>query len=129
MERVRAVIMLAIGVALLGAALASALSVRRFTRESSLADGRVIKLNAGGSHPEIMFTTRGGERVSYPQGGLIAGYSVGDAVRVRYREADPKRSATLDTFGALFFWPVLLVVLGGGLAVASAIALAAARRS
>jgi hypothetical protein len=100
------------GIALLCVAVAIAYSKDRNRRTSLVADGVVTQLNFGGSHPQIEFTTRSGERVSYPQGGLIFGYREGDRVRVRYREADPSNSASLDSFGAIWFVPILLGGIG-----------------
>ncbi len=73
--------------------------------------GQVITLNAGGSHPEVTFTSSRGERVSFPQGGLIAGYKVGDTVEVLY-SADNATEATVDTFGARYGFLVFGLVLG-----------------
>lgn len=101
-----------VGLCLLTGAAFSIASTLRYLRESVVVPGRVIKLNAGGSHPEIAFTTLKGERLSYPQGGLIGGYRVGDRVRVRYREAHPIFSASLDVFGAVWTFPIFLLVLG-----------------
>lgn len=36
----------------------------------------MVKLNAGGSHPQIAFVTEAGEQISYPQGGLVLGTKV-----------------------------------------------------
>jgi hypothetical protein len=113
MERFKAIFFIVVGTALLIGAMVTAVGVRRFMNESLVAEGRVVSLNAGGSHPQIAFTTRHGEQISYAQGGWIGGYAAGDAVRVRYREADPARSASIDSVGALFFWPLLMAVLGG----------------
>ncbi len=111
----KAIAMLTIGALISLGAVASAIGVLRFVRESSVADGRVASLNAGGSHPEIEFTANG-QKLSYPQGGWVGGYKPGDAVRVRYRPEAPRVTATVDRFGALWFWPILLALLGlGGL--------------
>ncbi|WP_323048561.1 DUF3592 domain-containing protein [Paraburkholderia sp.] len=61
----------------------------RFLDSAVAVPGRVVALNAGGSHPQIEFTNKTGERISYPQGGWIAGYKVGDKVTVLY--LDPCR--------------------------------------
>ena len=90
-----------------------------FMRRSATADGSVIRLHAGGSHPQIEFTTPSGETVSYSQGGFIFSYRVGDRVRVRYDPANPRATASLDTIGALWFPPLLLAALGGVSAAAA----------
>lgn len=59
-------------------------------------------MNAGGSHPQIDFTSVSGERISYPQGGFIFGYQVGEPVRVLYEAGRPAASAIVDDAGALW---------------------------
>ncbi len=113
MEKVKGIFFLVVGLLLLGVAIITTVSTARFVRGSVAADGRVVKLNAGGSHPEIAFVTRDGTAISYPQGGWIGGYAVGDKVRVLYDEANPKISRSLDRFGALYFFPIFLCLLGG----------------
>ncbi|XAY13999.1 DUF3592 domain-containing protein [Metapseudomonas otitidis] len=83
-----------------------------FLQSALVADGAVVALNAGGSHPEIAFTDSTGARVSYPQGGLIFGYQVGQPVKVHYQANDPTGSAVVDDFGALWGTAALLGVLG-----------------
>lgn len=115
---VKSVVFIVAGAALLIAAVVTGLDVRRFVARSIPVPGRVVRLNAGGSHPEIAFRTRAGESVSFPQGGFIWGYRVGDAVTVRYREDAPRRSARIDSVGALWFGPILLTLLGLGVVLA-----------
>ena len=103
-----------VGSCVLLAAIASTVSVFRFVDRSVLVDGTVTRLNAGGSHPQVDFTTRDGRPVSYPQGGLVFGKAAGDHVRVRYDASDPARTATLDEFGAVWSLPLFLAVLGIG---------------
>jgi hypothetical protein len=107
-----------IGVALLVVGGVIGASVRSFLRTATAADGVVARLNAGGSHPQIEFTTAAGRRVSYPQGGFISGYKPGDKVRVLYRDEAPEQTARLDSFGALWFAPLLLGLLGLGFVAA-----------
>ncbi|WP_162956732.1 type VI secretion system immunity protein Tsi4, partial [Pseudomonas aeruginosa] len=64
-----------------------------FLRTAQEAQGTVSALNAGGSHPQIDFTSVSGERISYPQGGFIFGYQVGEPVRVLYEAGRPAASA------------------------------------
>ena len=101
-----------LGLALLAAMAINASSRIGFLQSALIADGAVVALNAGGSHPEIAFTDSTGARVSYPQGGLIFGYQVGQPVKVHYQANDPTGSAVVDDFGALWGTAALLGVLG-----------------
>lgn len=83
----------------------------RFIAFAEIAQGIVTKLNAGGSHPEIKFTTKEGKEIEYPQGGLIFGYRVGDEVSVYYDSQNPK-NAVIENFGALWGFPILAFLLG-----------------
>ncbi len=106
-----------IGAALLIAAVIAAMGVQRFRDAAARADGVVERLNAGGSHPQIRFTTMAGDVVSYAQGGLIFGYRAGDRVRVMYRPDRPQATARLDQFGAMWAMPLLLGFLGAGFSI------------
>lgn len=128
MERSRALFFCIAGLALLGGALAATLATRRLVAQSVVADARVTKLNAGGSHPEIGYTTADGRPRSFAQGGFIFGYKVGDPARVRYRAASPETSATLDSFGSLYFGPMLLALIGGGFLIGGLVNLLVQRR-
>jgi hypothetical protein len=81
-----------------------------FVNAAVRVPGRVVALSAGGSHPQIEFVTKKGERVSYPQGGWIAGFRVGDEVTVLYLQDSPRTSASIDRIGAIWFWPILLLM-------------------
>ncbi|VWC65758.1 hypothetical protein BLA50215_00150 [Burkholderia lata] len=63
-------------------------STRDFMRESIVVPGRVVRLTYGPHHPDIVFTTRAGERVEYPQGGEVDVH-LGDAVEACYRAEGP----------------------------------------
>ncbi|ALX16116.1 hypothetical protein P350_18290 [Burkholderia cepacia JBK9] len=76
-------------------------STREFLRTSVVVPGRVIKLNAGKHHPEIAFTTLAGEHVEYAQGGLVSEQD-GATVEVRYAPDEPRMTAQLNTFGAIW---------------------------
>jgi len=76
-------------------------STRGFMRESIVVPGRVVRLTYGPHHPDIVFTTRTGERIEYPQGGEVDVH-LGEAVEVRYLPAEPRMSARMNTFGALW---------------------------
>jgi hypothetical protein len=104
-----------IGVGFLIAAAFSVQSTREFLRTSIVVPGRVVKLNAGGYHPEIEFVTKSGEHVSYPQGGiLIAAMEVGQDVEVRYLPEQPIPTATVNTFRAIWDMPIFLATMGLG---------------
>ncbi|HEL2977634.1 TPA: DUF3592 domain-containing protein [Stenotrophomonas maltophilia] len=83
-----------------------------FLQVAQIAEGRVVHLNAGGSHPEVAFTTAAGEQISYPQGGMIFGYEPGQVVRVLYRAERPKLDPSLDTFGALWGMTIMVALIG-----------------
>jgi hypothetical protein len=114
----RAFTVIAIGIALLVAASLTAMNTQHFVLSSVVVPGRVVALNAGGSHPKMVFVTRRGERLSYPEGGFIFDMKVGNVVQLRYAEDEPLQSATLDKVGTIWFGPVLLALLGGGFLVA-----------
>ncbi len=78
----------------------------KFSHHSATTNGYVSKLNAGGSHPEITFTTKDGQTISYPQNGLIFGYKVNDKVEVLYNPNTPTE-ATIKSFGAQYGFEVL----------------------
>jgi len=91
-----------------------------FLDSALTADGVVSGLNAGGSHPEVAFSTVQGERISYPQGGFIFGYQAGQPVKVHYLAERPANSAVVDDPMALWATPGVLgglglIFLGAGL--------------
>lgn len=100
-----------VGVLIVVGSVIWAISGWQFISRAETARGTVVKLNAGGSHPEIKFTIRDGHEISYPQGGLIFGYQVGDEVSVLY-DAENPRNCQLDTFGALWGFTILTAIMG-----------------
>ena len=106
-----------VGAGLLLAAAVTAISVRTFRKAASEAEGLVVHLNAGGSHPQIEFTAASGEKVSVPQAGFIWGLHTGDKVHVLYDQARPAASARLDAVGNLWFLPLLLSFIGAAFVV------------
>lgn len=106
---IKAIVFLVAGLLFLGVAAIASWQTSRFVARSIVVDGRVSALRAGGSHPEVEFTSRTGERISYPQNGLVFGTHAGQAVRVRYDPAAPRASASLDRFGALWTVPLALL--------------------
>jgi hypothetical protein len=117
MLKVKAMVFLVVGTGLLVAAIATGMAKREFIHRAQSAVGVVSRLNAGGSHPEIEFTTALGQKISYPQGGFIFGYRPGQEVRVLYSSDNPEQTACVASFGALWFVPLLLFCLGLGLIV------------
>ncbi|KPW94106.1 DUF3592 domain-containing protein [Pseudomonas corrugata] len=101
-----------IGIGLLCIAVNLTLDRREFLSRAQTANGIVSRLNAGGSHPEIAFTSVSGEAISYPQGGMIFGYQQGQSVRVHYLAEQPAGSAVIDDAGALWGPSGLLGCLG-----------------
>ena len=91
----------------------SALAISRwqFVREASSANGIVVELKFGTSHPKIEFTLPNNEQVTYYQGGLIAGYKIGDKVHVLYLESDPRGTACIDTPGAIQAGSIIIVII------------------
>jgi hypothetical protein len=108
----RGIFFLGVSGVLLSISISTGMATRQFVREAAVATGVVTKLNAGGSHPDIEFTTPTGQKMSYAQGGWISGYKPGDRVRVLYRPADPHATASIDATGALWFAPGLTGLLG-----------------
>jgi hypothetical protein len=111
-----------VGLVLLVFALRSGLQTRSFVLTAQSAEGTVTKLNTGGSHPEIQFTTPNNVRISYPQGGLIFGFQPGDKVRVLFDGANPSGTATVDSLGAVWFVTLMLSGLGAASLVAGTFA-------
>ncbi|MEB2500783.1 MULTISPECIES: DUF3592 domain-containing protein [Burkholderia] len=105
---------IAIGVAFLIIAAIIGWSTRGFLQTAIAVPGEVVSLNAGGSHPQIEFVTKTGERISYPQGGMIYGTKVGDKVTVLYQPEAPARTATIDKLGAVWNWTLMAAIFGVG---------------
>ncbi len=103
-----------VGIVLLLAAVATALSIRSFVAGAAQADGVVVALASGGSHPRLRFTAADGTAVTFSGNGLIFGYAVGQHAAVLYSAASPQTSATLQTPGSLWFAPILLLAIGLG---------------
>ncbi|AKJ97352.1 hypothetical protein VM99_04535 [Pseudomonas chlororaphis] len=101
-----------IGIGLLVITVNLTLERREFLARAQIADGVVSRLNAGGSHPEIAFTSASGEKISYPQGGFIFGYQQDQAVRVHYLPEQPAGSAIVDDLGALWGTSAVLGAIG-----------------
>jgi hypothetical protein len=86
-----------------------------FINIASRAEGRVVRLAAGGAHPVIQFMPDGTRSVEFSANGLIY-YAVGDKVTVLFLKEDPENNffqPTIDTLGALWFVPFFLMCMGG----------------
>lgn len=101
-------------------------SARQFERAALVLPGRVVALNAGGSHPEIGFTTPEGQQRSFPQGGLISGYAVGQPVEVLY-DPSGRFDPAVRSRAALYGFPGLTLAVGIGLSLAGLITWAGSR--
>lgn len=117
-DLVQGVLIAFIGVVLL--AIAGYLVSERhgFLSHAQRAPGVVKALNAGGSHPQIEFTSASGEVVSYPQGGMIYGYQTGQPVQVFYQPEKPSATAVINDAGALWGTSGLVGLIGLGFALA-----------
>jgi hypothetical protein len=70
----------------------------------------------GGSHPEIQFSLPSGEKVSFPQSGLIGGYRKDQHVEVLFDLRNPSGSACVNSITALMGGGAFafgFVVIGG----------------
>jgi hypothetical protein len=113
----KAISIVVIGIGLLVAAAISAHSTREFIRTSIVVPGHVVKLNAGGYHPQIEFVTREGEHVTYPQSLFISRMKVGDQCEVRYLPDNPIPTATLNRLDGVWSAVIFLAVMGCGFIV------------
>lgn len=111
-----------VGVALMVGTLFWADSTRRFLARARPAAGEVVRLNAGGAHPEVRFTTATGQVVEYPQGGMIWGYRKGDHVEVLYDPQAPTDAPVLNTTGALWGFHTMTFLMGTGFVLAAQLA-------
>ncbi|SDK06652.1 Protein of unknown function [Pseudomonas delhiensis] len=102
---VRIIIIGLIGIAFLIAAASTAMKTIDFLESAEVTPGVVSRLTAGGSHPEIRFTTLSGQQYEFPQGGFIFGYEKGMAVDVYYLPEDPGRTAVIKDPGAIWVIP------------------------
>ncbi len=101
-----------VGLSVIAGASAGAVSTHHFVQTAAHAPGVVTKLNAGGVHPEVQFTSASGRVVSYPQGGMIKSYRTGERVTVLYDPGAPSLDPHRDTFGALWLDWISLFGLG-----------------
>ena len=112
MKKLKSIVFLMVGVILLMVVALMMISTRNFLQEAVTAPGQVVALPSGGSHPQIEFVTRDGQRISYSQDGWIFGFKVGDKVTVLYRPEEPFHTATIDQFGAVWGGVIFILPLG-----------------
>nr|WP_244849614.1 DUF3592 domain-containing protein [Caballeronia sp. SL2Y3] len=89
-----------------------------FVRVSKVAFAEVVKLNAGGKHPEVAFTTSDGQRISVPTSSWFHSVDVGDKVEIRYDPRQPGNATMNTLFGVwslhLFCGvPAMVLILSG----------------
>lgn len=120
--RIGGLVFMGIGLLLLAFCIHTAMATRSFIRTATRAEGTVTRLIAGGSHPEIEFSTAENQKISYSQGGLIFGFRPGDRVNVMFDAANPLGTATIDTVGALWFTTLISSALGAMCFIAGAFA-------
>lgn len=111
-----------VGMGLMVSAVYWAVSTRQFVARAVAAPGVVVRLNHGGAHPEVRFTTATGEIVEYGQGGMIWGYRVGDRVEVLYAPEHPGRNPVIHTTGALWGFVAMGFLMGAVFALMAQLA-------
>lgn len=84
----------------------------KFVKTSKVVPAEVVKLNAGGKHPQVEFTTLDGQNISVPASSWSS-VSVGDTVEVRY---DPKhpRIAKMNTLWGVWGLHLMVVWVSAG---------------
>ncbi|WP_281686225.1 DUF3592 domain-containing protein [Pseudomonas citronellolis] len=102
---VRIIILGLISIGFLSAAVLTAMQTIDFLESAEVAPGVVSRLNAGGSHPQVQFTTLSGQQYEFPQGGFIFGYKEGMAVDVYYLSENPGMTAVIKDPGAIWVVP------------------------
>ena len=122
LRMVKIIVFTLVGVGLMISALCWAVSTWHFVARAASAPGSVVKLNAGGSHPQVRFATAAGKVIEYPQGGMIWGYRAGDKVDVLYDPQDPTTDPVIDTPGALWGFTTMDFLLGAAFAVVAQLA-------
>jgi len=106
-----------IGVLLLVGSIVSATFTYRFISTASRAEGKVVKLNAGGAHPSIEFIPSSQKTVIEFSGSGFIDYAVGDKVTVLYLKDEIYPSGfktNIDNPGALWFETSMFLWLGAG---------------
>ena len=92
----------------------SVLGTRELVQTGQRAQGRVVELAAGTSHPTIEFEDTAGRTIQFAGNGFVS-HQRGDKVRVLFDERDPDTSAVLDEPGALWFFDAATGLLGAAM--------------
>jgi hypothetical protein len=103
-----------IGGGLLLVAIVSTPFTYSFINRASRAEGKVVRLDAGGGHPVIQFVPAGEAAIEFSESGFI-NYKVDDKVTVLYLKDAQNPSGfqtAIDTPGVLWFTPLLLTWIG-----------------
>ena len=112
LRTLKAVVFAFAGLALIAAGIYSAVSTRGFVARARPAAGEVVRLRAGGAHPQVRFVTDEGRTIEYAQNGMIWGYRPGDHVTVLYDPQNPAMDPVIDTAGALWGFHVMDLLMG-----------------
>lgn len=91
----------------------------RFTQTAEKAEGKIVRLNAGGAHPVVQFRPVGEKVAEFSDSGFVD-FAVGDSVTVLYLKdtQSPLGFQTrIDTAGVLWAEPIAFTWIGGGLLV------------
>lgn len=105
-------LLIAIGVILAIAAASSVYRTLEFSASSVVATGTVVRLLAGGHHPEVVFEGADGRRHRRAIG-TWRSLAAGERVPVRYRADDPDGSAEIDFDADIWSLPVFLCLMAG----------------
>jgi hypothetical protein len=81
-----------------------------FYCSSELAEGTVVKLNAGGKKPQVEFATSRGELVSIPASSFFHNTKVGEKVEMRYDPERP-RIAEINQVFSIWGWFIILAIV------------------
>ncbi|APR34111.1 DUF3592 domain-containing protein [Paraburkholderia sp. SOS3] len=107
---------LAIGVCASVAAAISIYLAIDFQLSSVTTAGTVLRLNAGGHHPQIAFTANDGRRYERPTG-TTRSFEAGQTILIRYRPTDPGATAMIDSTVDLWKWPLFVSFLAAAFVV------------
>jgi hypothetical protein len=99
------------GVEFLSIALVNVNSTHELVRTGQRAQGSVVMLAAGTSHPRVEFEDPSGHKVEFAGNGFVS-HRAGERVVVLFDVRDPSGTAILDESGALWFFDVLSALLG-----------------
>ncbi|WP_143809107.1 DUF3592 domain-containing protein [Paraburkholderia susongensis] len=101
---------LAIGGALLALAMFVGLNTMDFYRTSAVGIAKVVRLNAGGYHPQIEFDAANGQHYRLAASSWHS-VEIGQKIRIRYDADDPRASVTIDSIVDIWIWFLFLLFL------------------